>query len=70
MRLLTKGDIIGRAVPYRNLDGDLVVRLKCGPLWFELAPGEAADLARQLLSVADSVNSGVGVVPRTVDDTP
>ena len=69
MRLLTKGDIIARAVPYRNLDGDLVVRLKCGPLWFELMPGEAADLARQLLSVADSINSGVGVV-RTVRDTP
>lgn len=58
MRLLSKGDITPKAVPYRNLDGSLVVRLKCGQLWYELLPGEAGDLGRQLLAVAKSIDSG------------
>jgi hypothetical protein len=56
MRLLTKGDLVPRAVTYRNLDGDTVVRLRCGPLWYELAPGEAADLARELSRAAKDAN--------------
>lgn len=53
MRLLTKSDITARPVTWRNLDGRLVVRLKCGALAYELLPGEAADLARQLAAVAE-----------------
>ena len=52
MRLLTKGNILPKAVPYRTLDGEPVVRLRCGQLWYELLPGEAADLGRQLIAAA------------------
>jgi hypothetical protein len=55
MRLLTKSDINARAVVHRNPDFDLVVRMRCGALWYELQPGEAADLARELLSAANAV---------------
>jgi hypothetical protein len=55
MRLLTKGGIVPRAVPYRTVAGAPLVRLRCGAIWYALDPDEAADLARQLLAAVDKL---------------
>jgi hypothetical protein len=60
VRLLTKGGITPHAVTHVNFDGDTVVRLRCGQLWYELQPGEAADLARELLRAANDANADNG----------
>ncbi len=57
MRLLTKGNITPKAAPYVTLDGVQVVRLRCGPLWYELRPGEATDLARDLIAAAGELHA-------------
>lgn len=69
MRLLPKNGVPTRAIAYRNINDEPVVRLRCGQLWYELLSGEAADLARQLLAAARLVDSGE-VPVRTVSDTP
>jgi len=53
MRLLTNNGIQPRAVAHTTRDGEPVVQLRCGSLWFELQPGEAADIGRALIKAAD-----------------
>jgi DNA-binding IclR family transcriptional regulator len=57
MRLLSKDGIVPRAVPFRTISGEPLVRLRCGAIWYALCPDEAADLAQQLIECADELKA-------------